>query len=214
MRVYKKCLHDSPTSIGSIDNVDYYCCALDGVREFGGDLIVNLTGISNFPSPSTIPSDLAPHIINNRREIIISWPDFGVPSVKSSFWQALHQHAINNNYQSVCIHCQGGHGRTGTAVSALLISVLGWDVREAVDYVRDNYCAEAVETDDQAKYLYELDKELNNSEISLKDAPLGAMYVIDTKDEDPNRDDFIPLGIDEQYSTYEPPEIEIEDKDD
>jgi hypothetical protein len=49
--------------------------------------------------------------------------------------------------------CIGGHGRTGTFFAALAATQTEVPVEDAIQFVRDNYCAKAVECDDQIKFL-------------------------------------------------------------
>jgi hypothetical protein len=46
--------------------------------------------------------------------------------------------------------CIGGHGRTGTFLAAL---VAHYGEKDAIDYVRKNYCQKAVESGDQVQFL-------------------------------------------------------------
>lgn len=56
-----------------------------------------------------------------------------------------------NDGKTVHVGCLGGHGRTGMVLSALVYKMLG--IEDAITYVRENYCEEAVETSAQAKWL-------------------------------------------------------------
>lgn len=49
--------------------------------------------------------------------------------------------------------CFGGHGRTGTVLAALIGKVEGMTVQKAVDAVRDRYCIEAIESQEQVDAL-------------------------------------------------------------
>jgi hypothetical protein len=62
-------------------------------------------------------------------------------------------------------------------MSALLISVVGWSANEAVEWVRDNHCKEAVETPEQCEYLCVLDIEYNDRKILENEAPMPALYI-------------------------------------
>jgi hypothetical protein len=58
----------------------------------------------------------------------------------------------------VHVGCVGGHGRTGTVLSALVAARIARGVEIAVDgdvigYVRTNYCKKAVETAAQVEFL-------------------------------------------------------------
>jgi protein-tyrosine phosphatase len=81
----------------------------------------------------------------------LDWPDFGVPGdpavVVDAFTDVL---ARARRDEVVEIGCWGGHGRTGTALACLAV-MTGVD-GDPVEWVRANYCAKAVETDEQAAF--------------------------------------------------------------
>ncbi|HEY9294466.1 MAG TPA: protein-tyrosine phosphatase family protein [Microlunatus sp.] len=84
---------------------------------------------------------------------LLAWPDFGVPDDRSRVWSALQsliQRARDG--QLVEVGCLGGHGRTGTAL-AIAAVLTGLDPADAVDWVRSNYCPEAVETPTQESFV-------------------------------------------------------------
>ena len=84
----------------------------------------------------------------------IPWPDGDLPEVKPEFWPELVKLLPAGN---VYVCCAGGHGRTGTALAALrLSSIPATTVREAILQVRKLHCPEAIETEDQIRYLYDL----------------------------------------------------------
>jgi hypothetical protein len=83
----------------------------------------------------------------------VDWPDFSVPpdpSAAAAALTALLDRARTG--QRVEIGCLGGHGRTGTALAWLAV-LSGRSPSEAVEWVRANYCEQAVETDDQASFI-------------------------------------------------------------
>lgn len=51
--------------------------------------------------------------------------------------------------------CVGGHGRTGTALAAMLIAA-GMAPEDAIAYVRQKHCRSATETPGQTPYLLHL----------------------------------------------------------
>lgn len=53
--------------------------------------------------------------------------------------------------KKIHIGCIGGHGRTGLVLSALVYIVTG--EINAIEFVRKNYCAKAVETEEQVDFL-------------------------------------------------------------
>jgi len=53
--------------------------------------------------------------------------------------------------KTVHIGCIGGHGRTGTVISAIVAEMLG--EKDAIQYVRTHYCKKAVESTTQVAFL-------------------------------------------------------------
>jgi hypothetical protein len=158
----KTCNHE-PKKVFSYDGINYLAADEDNTGVFRGDLIVNLTqnpGIRTLSTAYDIP-ELAGHVVKLPPEIVVAWVDMSRPPVKGSFWAALHLYCKNKGYKNVLFHCQHGHGRTGTALSSMLISLKKYDVEKAVNYVRRNHCRLAIETEIQLIYLIMLDNELN-----------------------------------------------------
>ncbi len=83
----------------------------------------------------------------------VSWPDYGAVSLGRDWWATFVQ-ALSKIDGDVVLYCMGGHGRTGTAASILAV-LCGWCGPEGcpVAWVRDNYCAETVESDEQLDYI-------------------------------------------------------------
>lgn len=82
----------------------------------------------------------------------VAWPDFGVPDrdeVSESLRRLL---ARARTGDLVEIGCLGGHGRTGTALACLAV-LAGVPPDGAVDWVRANYCTDAVETAGQRAFV-------------------------------------------------------------
>ena len=83
----------------------------------------------------------------------LAWPDFGLPADRAEATAAfLDLLARARRGEAVEIGCLGGHGRTGTAVACLAV-LSGAPADGAVAWVRDVYCAHAVETADQAAFV-------------------------------------------------------------
>jgi protein-tyrosine phosphatase len=59
--------------------------------------------------------------------------------------------------ERVEVGCLGGHGRTGTA-SACLAVLSGHPGGDAVNWVRANYCSDAVETPEQEAFVVAVDQ--------------------------------------------------------
>lgn len=172
--IVKKCQH-SPRHIFTMEGVRYFASDENGINEFDGDAIINLTSTPNIP-PSILP-ELKGHYDIPLNEIMVPWPDFGKPRVKISFWETIHGVIKSKGWRTVCIHCGHGHGRTGTALSCLLVAMCGMSAIEAVDVVRGEHCVEAVETPEQCSYIMEVDYYYNKCDLVEEDFPLPSMMI-------------------------------------
>ena len=79
--------------------------------------------------------------------------DMGVPDSITEFVHLIEwisMQLIANH--KVHIGCIGGHGRTGLVMAALVMHMTG--NKDAITYVRSNYCKKAVESDAQIQYLH------------------------------------------------------------
>ena len=100
-----------------------------------------------------------PPFARHRRSktVLYPWPDRGVPNDAAQLRQALRwllrQAAEGRRIE---IGCAGGHGRTGTALAALMV-LQGASVHDAVRLVRRTYCEDAIETRAQVELLPSLD---------------------------------------------------------
>ncbi len=86
-------------------------------------------------------------------EVLFYIPDMGIPSSAVEFKKMIEWVAVqliaNKKVHAGCI---GGHGRTGTFLAALVAHMTG--NKDAVQYVRDNYCQKAVESEKQMEFLH------------------------------------------------------------
>jgi len=82
----------------------------------------------------------------------LRWPDFWLPADPTATAEALGETWSRAGFQRVEIACGGGRGRTGTALACLAV-LDGVPHREAVAYVRENYCVHAVETPWQRRFV-------------------------------------------------------------
>jgi protein-tyrosine phosphatase len=110
------------------------------------------------PGPASAP-DYGLYLLGSRPQEFswphdwIRWPDFLLPK---DFEQAvtlirgLHARALAG--ESVEVACGGGVGRTGTAISCLVV-LTGKTPEEAVAWTRANYHPRAVETPWQRKWV-------------------------------------------------------------
>lgn len=86
----------------------------------------------------------------------VRWPDFRLPSSPPDAIAALrevHERAVDERVE---VACNGGVGRTGTALAVLAI-LAGIRPGEAVAWVRSAYNPRAVETPWQRRWVRQLD---------------------------------------------------------
>lgn len=91
--------------------------------------------------------------------IDIDWEDYGTPPLDREWWQNLtNQIKSLKGPHNVAVYCQGGHGRTGTALS-IMASLDGTLVPKNIDcveFVRKSYCQEVVESWAQMNYIQDI----------------------------------------------------------
>ena len=82
--------------------------------------------------------------------------DFSVPPDVAVF-QAAVSGALQQVQQgrSIAVHCNAGMGRTGLFLAEMAIQHFGWEVAEAVDWLR-KFIPYAVENEDQYQFLLDL----------------------------------------------------------
>lgn len=85
---------------------------------------------------------------------MIPWKDYGLPTCP--WYTAVgaiveHFDKANEGF-SVEVGCIGGHGRTGTVLACMAV-LGGVPGKEAVEWVRDNYCWHAVESEKQEWFV-------------------------------------------------------------
>lgn len=151
---------------------------LDDVLFEDGDLIINCTGITWTPKrpptpkvfakqlpdwmklPEVLLTPTSPHNFGERaQQLLLDWPDMKSPPEEASldFWSAIIEQAVENGIKRIFCCCMAGQGRTGTALTALLLATGAVDEPDvAIDYIRENYNDKAVETKGQEEYLFGL----------------------------------------------------------
>jgi protein-tyrosine phosphatase len=83
----------------------------------------------------------------------VEWPDLGVPANPTELVAGVTSVLDRARAgERVEVGCLGGHGRTGTALAVLAI-LTGQPGSEAVEWVRAMYCARAVETTEQERFV-------------------------------------------------------------
>lgn len=121
------------------------------------DIIINLTG-NCVKEKHSIPIPELNKWENGGfecTEIMLDWPDYGVVQFPLQFWIDVIAH-IEKNKLRLLVFCVGGHGRTGTAVAAMLVAALNYEAKQAINWVRDNYCEKAIESKSQEQYIHDL----------------------------------------------------------
>lgn len=98
----------------------------------------------------------------------VRWRDFGLPLAADDAMSALREAHLRAASERVEISCDGGIGRTGTALSVLAI-LSGVPAGEAVSWVREHYDPRAVETRAQRRWIGEVAASLSGSDD--RDAP-------------------------------------------
>lgn len=87
--------------------------------------------------------------------VYLDWPDYG--AVKLDRLIPVAKWALKQLEEGATLEigCQGGHGRTGTFVAAVMV-LTGWHPNDAMDEVRASYCKKAIESKKQEDLLGEL----------------------------------------------------------
>ena len=85
-------------------------------------------------------------------EFLFEIRDMDAPSNAQEFVKLVNWTAKQlQGGKKVHCGCIGGHGRTGTFLSALVCTMAG--EKDAISYVREHYCDKAVESQTQVKFL-------------------------------------------------------------
>lgn len=82
----------------------------------------------------------------------VRWPDLRLPVDKADAWDALCEAWRRAGRERVEVACNGGRGRTGTALACLAV-LDGVPADHAVAFVRERYDRRAVETPWQRRYV-------------------------------------------------------------
>lgn len=130
-------------------------------HEYGWALAITLLGHSytQISAPVRLNEEakvlLPPHLADWKPVPVLSvdWPDGSVPPMDAQWWDTLFQ-ALHDIQGDVVIYCQGGHGRTGTALSILAAKAGYMKKGCPVAWVRKRYCKNSVETTSQMKYIH------------------------------------------------------------
>jgi len=97
--------------------------------------------------------------------IVYGWPDMKTVPVEEVHGLVLFLVRLMKMGIVPEIACIGGHGRTGTLYSCLLVYLEGLTPRQAVIRTWNNYCESAVETLGQMKLVYKYGKYLESKKV-------------------------------------------------
>lgn len=85
-----------------------------------------------------------------KRILKIDWADRAAPDLDPKFWADLASHIKGE----VMITCHGGHGRSGTALTCLMLALNPeYSTKDAITHLRAMHCPRAIESVDQHKYI-------------------------------------------------------------
>jgi hypothetical protein len=176
-QTWSKCSHTGDTIIFERDGKQLFGCSSSGINEYSGkwQLIIDLGGAVNVPptsgssfigpvTPERFSKALGPLVSGKSlpSEVVrLHWPDYGVPPCGLEFWDMLWT-LLPAKTAVVCI---GGHGRTGSCLSALMIAA-GESYPDAVEHVRSLHCSKAVECFAQEMYLWQLHRDYLTRELA------------------------------------------------
>ena len=110
------------------------------------------------PAPDGLAPEFAVYLVGKRPAPVdwdarwVRWPDFWLPSDRRDAQDALREAWLRAESERVEIACDGGCGRTGTALACIAV-LDGVLAREAVAYVRQHYDSCAVEMPWQRLYV-------------------------------------------------------------
>lgn len=196
--VYEKHNHPGDKVIFEANDKKLFASNSTSLREWSGNwnLIVDLAGVVQIPNVTPFVSNSAPakyrelsKLTYKEKELPsdilrLNWTDMGVPPVKLNFWDKMWD--LLPEKTVVC--CIGGHGRTGTFLTAMMIAQ-GYDYWDALEHVRKEHCSKAVESVNQEKYLHgiyveRLERELKvaiscNDEDQIKQLAEDLTYAKD-----------------------------------
>lgn len=120
-------------------------------------------------SPGFAPPFLSPQPQGGT--IIYPWMDLTAPNDMGEIERAcLWLLAELEAGKFVDIGCIGGHGRTGTLISCLLV-MQGMDPNMAISKIRQEYCSQAVESIAQTRFIQELAKATNPAMANIVPSP-------------------------------------------
>lgn len=155
---YRTCIHVAERTLFDHEGKDIRIASARGLARMSisPHCIIDLAGVIgniDFILPGSDPLFDALRVHVHRPLLLrLAWEDMGIPPVGLDFWKHLWELLPKG---VTVIVCYAGHGRSGTALAALLIAN-GVHPEDAIQYVRGAHCQFAIETPEQEEYLLRL----------------------------------------------------------
>lgn len=123
------------------------------IKEWGATLLLSLVQEFEYSA-----ADFHERIPEGMKHIKLPMADRGIPNKAwEASWKSVgpEVHSILREGGKICIHCVGGHGRTGTIAVRILVE-LGMKTLDAIKLVR-SVRPRCIESEQQWKYINTLD---------------------------------------------------------
>jgi hypothetical protein len=157
----KACKHDGDDIVWTYRETDFTVANRTYCDIWNADIILDLN--RNIQHEGFVESGPARFLALNAHftvaEVVhLDWPDMTAPPAPLKFWEGMLE-TLTEKPGKVMISCHGGHGRSGTALAALMVAS-GISGSKAIEMVRGDHCKNAIETAAQEDYIrYDLGKE-------------------------------------------------------
>ena len=151
-----------PQCIATLLSVGNWSDGTTGVVVLPDGRIVRGRGLGNNLSKESVHPEFALYLTAKPPEPAewesrwVRWPDFRLPHSSEEALDALKQAHDRAEFERVEIACNGGTGRTGTAI-AILARMAGVPGSEATRWTRTHYRRHAVETPWQRRFVTSAD---------------------------------------------------------
>ena len=165
----RACHHDGADLIYRANGINLYIADAAGCRRNHGlhDFTLDCGDILNVGTEPRPTSDYSGVLLGDEELVIalddyvedasqpsrilqIDWDDRKRPWVSPEFWPALAKLLSGD----VLCACQGGHGRSGTALTSLIMCLNPeYSAKDAIVHLRAMHCPRAIESSEQHEYL-------------------------------------------------------------